>query len=185
MNASATPADRTRALQQLYKLQMHNKEAIINFVSRFRNQIQVLSNTTTNPQDMPTDKELPTFFIDKLCANASITGDVRHILLDCKRELHSPASSQTLTAFEDQLCLAKSQAFRGSTSSSSSPSHPIICEFCGKKGHTKQVRVLHQPQQPQPTPSSPCSSPPWPQWWTQPRQPWLRRRSPPPPYPVL
>jgi hypothetical protein len=121
-------------LQQLYKLQMHNKEAIINFVSRFRNRIQVLSNTTTNPQDMPTDKELSTFFIDKLCANASITGVVRHVLLDCKRELHSPASSQTLTAFEDQLCLAESQAFRGSTSNSSSPSHPIICEFCGKKG---------------------------------------------------
>jgi hypothetical protein len=63
MNASATSADRTRALQQLYEPQTQNKEAIINFVSRFRNQIQVLSNTTINPQDMPTDKELRRLFL--------------------------------------------------------------------------------------------------------------------------
>lgn len=58
---------------------MHNKEAIINFVSRFHNQIQILSNTTINTNDMPTVKELATFFLDKLCANDNIVGDVRHV----------------------------------------------------------------------------------------------------------
>jgi hypothetical protein len=66
MCASATPANQTRAPQQLYELQMHSKEAVINFVSCFQNQTQVLSNTTMDASDMPTDKELATFFLDKL-----------------------------------------------------------------------------------------------------------------------
>ena len=145
MYASATPADRTRALQQLYELQMHGKEAVISFVSRFRNQIQVLSNTTVNAADMPTDKELATFFLDKLCANDNITGDVRHVLLDCRRELNSSNCQSTLTNFEDQLILAENQAFRGGNSnshpSSANPSDrsSLICGFCGKKGHSKQA----------------------------------------------
>jgi hypothetical protein len=57
MHPSAPPADRSRALQQLYELQMHSKEAVINFVSCFRNQTQILSNTTINASDMPSDKE--------------------------------------------------------------------------------------------------------------------------------
>jgi hypothetical protein len=63
MNASVTPADRTRALQQLHKLCMHDKEAIIKFISWFRNQTQVLSNATFKAKDMPSDKELATFCV--------------------------------------------------------------------------------------------------------------------------
>jgi hypothetical protein len=141
MNASATPADRTRALQQLYELRMHDREAIINFVSRFRSQIQVLSNTTSDTRDMPSDKELATFFIEKLCANAHIEGDVRHELLDCKKELHHPNSQLTLTDFEDQLCLAESQVYRGDTRRSHARTTgrsgtSTTCGFCGKRGHT-------------------------------------------------
>jgi hypothetical protein len=96
MNVSATPADRTRALQQLCKLQMRNKEAIINFVSRFHNQIQVLSNATINPQDMPTDKELSTFFVDKLRANVSITSDARHVFSTAVPEQGFPETQTVL-----------------------------------------------------------------------------------------
>ena len=145
IHASATPADRTRALQQLNELQMHGKEAVISFVSRFQNHIQVLSNTTVNANDMPTDKELATFFLDKLCANDNMTGDVHHVLLDCRHELNSSNCQSTLTNFEDLIILAENQAFCGGNSnsrpSSANPSDRsnLICGLCGNKGHSKQV----------------------------------------------
>jgi hypothetical protein len=37
-------------------------------------------------RDMPTDRELATLFIDKLYANDNIIGDVRHVLMDRKKE---------------------------------------------------------------------------------------------------
>jgi hypothetical protein len=119
---------------------MHQKEAIINFVSRFCSHVQVLTDTTKDPKDPLSDKELSTFFIKKLCSNQSIEGDIRHTLLDCKRELYNEASSKTLTNFEDELCLAENQACRGGTGStnlhcSKSTGRDIVCGFCGKKGH--------------------------------------------------
>jgi hypothetical protein len=81
MNASATPADRNHALKQLQELQMHNKEAIIHFVSRFRSHMKVLADTTLHSKHQLSDNELSTYFIDKLCANMSIVGNVRHSLL--------------------------------------------------------------------------------------------------------
>ena len=84
MYASATPANRAQALQQLYEFQMHSKEAVINFGSHFRNQIQALSNTSIDASsDMPAGQELATFlFLDKLFPNNNIIGNDHHVLLD-------------------------------------------------------------------------------------------------------
>ena len=106
MCASATQADQSRALSQLNQLQMHDKEAIINFVSRFRNQVIVLSDTTQDPSDLLSDKQLSTLFIDKLCANTNIEGDIRHALLNCKNEFYSVHNTKTLTEFENEMCVA-------------------------------------------------------------------------------
>ena len=98
---------------------MHGKEAVISFISHFRNQIQVLSNTSTiDASNMHTDKKLATFFLEKLCANDNITGNVRHVLFDCRRKLNSSNFQSTLTIFKDQIILAENQAFRGDNSNS-------------------------------------------------------------------
>ena len=121
------PADRTQAPQQLYKLQMHGKEAFSSFVSYFRNQIQVLPNTTIDASDMPTDNhKLATFFLDKLCADDNIPGNVPHVLLDCGRELNSSNCQSTLTNFEEQIILAENQAFCGSIALILVPAVPIL-----------------------------------------------------------
>ena len=100
---------------------MHGKEAVISFISHFRNQIQKSSPTlrsTIDASNMPTDKKLATFFLEKLCANDNITGNVRHVLFDCRRKLNSSNFQSTLTIFKDQIILAENQAFRGDNSNS-------------------------------------------------------------------
>ena len=143
MYASATQADQSRALSQLNQLQMHDKEAIINFVSRFRNQVIVLSDTTQDPSDLLSDKQLSTLFIDKLCANNTIEGDIRHALLNCKNELYSDHNTKTLTEFENEMCVAEDQAYRSGNRTNLRSTKPtgddIICGFCHKKGHTAPV----------------------------------------------
>jgi hypothetical protein len=134
MNASATPADRNHALKQLQELQMHDKEAIIHFVSRFRSHMKALADTALDSKHQLSDNELSTYFIDKLCANMSIVGDVRHRLLDLKNQLESETSTKTLADFEDELCKAETQTLRGaSRPSSHNPSaRDTICGFCSK-----------------------------------------------------
>jgi hypothetical protein len=120
---------------------MHDREAIINFVSSFRNQVQALSDTTKDPKHLLSDLELSTFFIEKLCASANVEGDARFALLNCKRELNSDNNLKTLTKFEDELCLAESQAFKTGASrtnlrSDKPPGRDIVCGCCSKRGHT-------------------------------------------------
>lgn len=161
MNASATPADRNQALHQLHELQMQNKEAINNFLFRFRSQIQVVTNAASNPQDLLSNKEMSTFFVNKSCANSNIKGDVCHASLDCKKELHDPHNNKTLTNFENESCLAKNDVCRqgGSRTNLRSSNHPrrnAVCSFYSKKGHaaaachSNPANHQHQAHQTQP-----------------------------------
>lgn len=88
MYASATPADRSRAYQQLHELKMHPSESAQAFISRFRGCIQVLLNTTMKNAkcDMPSDSELATLVIDKLY-NDSLTVVIFDSLLWIVRKL--------------------------------------------------------------------------------------------------
>jgi hypothetical protein len=110
--APATPADRSRAYQQLHELKMHPNETAQAFISQFRRCIQVLSNTTIVRADMPDDSELARFFIDKLYDNTNLDIDIRFVILDCRKALNSSSTSSkhTLTYFEDQICYAEMQA---------------------------------------------------------------------------
>jgi hypothetical protein len=143
MNASATPADRNHALKQFQELQMHNKEAIIHFVSRFQSHRKVLADATLDSKHRLTCNELSTYFIDKLCANMSMVGDVRHRLLDLKNQLESETSTKTLTNLEDKLCKAETQT-QTQRGASRPPSHnssarDATCSFCSKRGHKESA----------------------------------------------
>ena len=84
--ASATLEDKLRAQDYLQNLQMHPKELITSFISRFRRAIQGIYDASQDPEPLP-ELYLINLFLVKTLNTIQTGSDIRNTLLDYKRML--------------------------------------------------------------------------------------------------
>ena len=82
--ASATLEDKLRAQDHLQNMQMHPKELISSFISRFRRAIQGVYDASQKPEPLP-ELHLINLFLVKTLNAIPIGSDIRNTLLDYKR----------------------------------------------------------------------------------------------------
>ena len=147
--APATNKDRNKALNNLHQLQMHPKDTITNFVSKFQRNLKTLHEVSMN-QPLPDESDLIVMFIDKCLRVVQPGSDVRHTLLNYETTInqHSrddPNLPFTFAELETVLCghentlggtpsnrnTHRPRAYANATTSTRTFRKPIKCLKCG------------------------------------------------------
>ena len=144
--ASATLEDKLRAQDYLQNLQMHPKELITSFISRFRRAIQGIYDASQDPEPLP-ELYLINLFLVKTLNTIQTGSDIRNTLLDYKRmlkrakdtnclpftlaEMEYEVSQQENNAKMNTRITASRKESANVATTSSMKRKPIKCFFCG------------------------------------------------------
>ena len=153
--ASTTLEDKLRAQDHLQNMQMHPKELITSFISRFRRAIQGVYDASQNPEHL-SELYLINLFLVKTLNAIPMGSDIRNTLLDYKRMIKRAKDPESipfiLADMEYEVSqqennanlIAKTKSYRRESanvaSTTSAKRRAIRCFFCGGNHRLHECR---------------------------------------------